>query len=684
MNMNPGSFRILRLTMAVAVIGAGAGCLTQSAEAQQDARYRQRHRPRFHFTPEKNWMNDPNGMVYYDGEYHLFYQYNPFGDKWGHMSWGHAVSRDLVHWEHLPLALAEEGGIMIFSGSAVVDWNNTSGFGAGGKPPMVAVYTGHYTEKPLQNQHLAYSNDRGRTWTKYEGNPVIDIGAKDFRDPKVMWHEGSGQWIMTVSLPIERKVRFYGSPDLKQWTELSDFGPAGSVTGIWECPDLFPLPVEGSAEQKWVLVVNVGGGAPAGGSGCQYLVGDFDGKTFSVHEPSQPRPQPAFVPEGDLFADFEEGYGTWQREGDAFGTAPATGALDGQQRVEGFLGSGLVNSFHGGDKATGRLVSPEFTIARPHISFLIGGGAHESNTCLNLLVGGAVVRSAEGEAAERLDWKSWDVASLEGETARIEIVDRWTEGWGHINVDHILFSEEPARPAAYPALWADHGRDFYAAVSWSDVPGHDGRRLWLGWMSNWEYAQDVPTSPWRSGMTVARSLTLRSVGGTYRLVQRPVKELEALRGAGRVAENVSLDEALALLNNVGSELLDVELTLPSGAPLEISVQKPMSGSAPVVIDTGAGSLTFDRSGFGITGFHRSFGGAHVAPLRAIDGKVTLRLLLDAASIEIFANDGESVISDLLFPQEDASPWRFGFSFKGEGVPPKVERVAAWPLRPAWE
>src|SRR6266542_115779 len=138
--------------------------------------YREPFRPQFHFTPLRNWMNDPNGLVFYDGEFHLFYQYNPFGDKWGHMSWGHAVSRDLVHWEHLPLALAEEDGVMIFSGSAVVDWSNTSGFGQGGKPPLVAIYTGHYTKKPLQNQHIAYSNDRGRSWTKFAGNPVLDIG----------------------------------------------------------------------------------------------------------------------------------------------------------------------------------------------------------------------------------------------------------------------------------------------------------------------------------------------------------------------------------------------------------------------------------------------------------------------------------------------------------------------------
>src|SRR5882762_7364686 len=188
--------------------------------------YRERFRPQFHFTPATNWMNDPNGLVFYDGEYHLFYQYNPFGDKWGHMSWGHAISRDLIHWQHLPVALAEENGVMIFSGSAVVDWKNTSGFGQNGKPPLVAIYTGHYTTKPLQNQQIACSNDRGRTWTKFSGNPVLDIGEKDFRDPKVFWHEPSQRWVMVAAWPVHRKVRFYASPDLKQWTHLSDFGPA--------------------------------------------------------------------------------------------------------------------------------------------------------------------------------------------------------------------------------------------------------------------------------------------------------------------------------------------------------------------------------------------------------------------------------------------------------------------------
>src|SRR5437764_3243980 len=177
---------------------------------------------------------------------------------------------------------------MMFSDSAVVDCNNSSGFGRNRRPPLDAIYTGHYTTRPLQNQHIAYSNDRGRTWTKFSGNPVLDIGEKDFRDPKVFWHEPSQRWIMVAAWPNHRKVRLYGSPDLKQWTHLSDFGPAGSTTGIWECPDLFPVSVEGSREIKWVMIVNVGSGAPAGASGCQYFVGVFDGARF-VLDPSFPK-----------------------------------------------------------------------------------------------------------------------------------------------------------------------------------------------------------------------------------------------------------------------------------------------------------------------------------------------------------------------------------------------------------
>lgn len=268
--------------------------LVQPCFSIQDAigpGYDQPYRPQYHFSPREHWTNDPNGLVYFEGEYHLFFQYNPFGDEWGHMSWGHAVSPDLMHWQQLPVALPEQDGIMIFTGSTVIDEHNTSGFCAGKKACMVAVYTGHTpqsgTRPALQTQNVAYSNDRGRTWTKYRGNPVLNLNMTDFRDPKVFWSRQSSQWVMAVSLPNDHKVRLYGSADLKKWKTLSEFGPAGATGGQWECPELFELPLAGvSSESRWVMKVGLNPGARGGGSGEQYFVGRFDGTRFTNDNPA--------------------------------------------------------------------------------------------------------------------------------------------------------------------------------------------------------------------------------------------------------------------------------------------------------------------------------------------------------------------------------------------------------------
>ncbi|MGH7978568.1 MAG: glycoside hydrolase family 32 protein, partial [Limisphaerales bacterium] len=393
------SWILLVLTVSFAV--AFDGVAESSA-----GHYTEPFRPQFHFTPDKNWMNDPNGLVYYAGEYHLFYQYNPFGDTWGHMSWGHAVSLDMVHWKHLPLALAEADNVMIFSGSAVVDWHNTSGFGKNGQPPMVAIYAGNYTNKPLQNENIAYSNDRGRTWTKYSGNPVIDIGSKDFRDPKVFWYEPTKRWIMVVALSVEHKISIYDSQNLKQWTHLSDFGPAGSTSGVWECPDLFSLPVNGDANQiKWVLIVSVGSGAPAGGTGVQYFVGNFDGTNFIQDAISSPRSKSDFNAD-EVLADFEgDNYGAWKVTGNAFGSGP----VQPDASVTGYLGRKMADSFGSSDSDQGTLTSPGFTVDKNYLSFLIGGGEHLGKVGMNLLVNGVVVETATGNNSSSLQWKSWDV-----------------------------------------------------------------------------------------------------------------------------------------------------------------------------------------------------------------------------------------------------------------------------------
>lgn len=251
----------------------------------KSARYKEKHRPQIHFSPPANWMNDPNGMVYYRGEYHFFYQHYPDSNVWGPMHWGHAISRDLVSWENQPIALYPDSLGFIFSGSAVVDSANTSGLGTAGNPPLVAMYTYHdpVGEKAgtvdYQTQGIAFSVDKGRSWAKYDGNPVIkNPGIRDFRDPKVLWHIETRQWI--VVLAVQDHIEFWGSTDLKNWKKLSDFGKEyGSHGGVWECPDLFELSTR-EGIRKWVLLVSINPGAPNGGSGTQYFTGEFDGKSF--------------------------------------------------------------------------------------------------------------------------------------------------------------------------------------------------------------------------------------------------------------------------------------------------------------------------------------------------------------------------------------------------------------------
>ena len=299
--------------------------------------------------------------MYYKGVYHLFFQHNPQGNQWGNMSWGHATSKDLVHWKEQPVAIpqtfndAGESIEDIFSGSAVVDKNNTSGFGTKKNPPMVAIYTSAYTSKHptlagIQAQSLAYSLDEGQTWKKYSGNPVLDIGSREFRDPKVFWYAPAKEWRMVVVRALEHKVDIYSSSNLKKWKHLSEFGPAGAVGGAWECPDLFPLAVDGDKNNiKWVMVVNLNPGGIAGGSGGQYFVGDFDGTTFTSDDPGSYTP-----PTGTVMQDFEDAsYDPWTSTGTAFGDAPTSGDLPGQSGVTGYLGDQLANSFHGGDSTTG-------------------------------------------------------------------------------------------------------------------------------------------------------------------------------------------------------------------------------------------------------------------------------------------------------------------------------------------
>ena len=472
-------------------------------DSETDIYYSETHRPQFHFSPDSMWMNDPNGMVYDQGEYHLFYQFYPGANVWGPMHWGHAVSTDLVHWQHLPIALYPDKHGYIFSGSAVADINNTSGLGTPKAYPLVAIFTYHDTtgekagRNDFQTQGLAYSTDQGRSWTKYEGNPVIkNPGVRDFRDPKVFWHEESKQWVMIFA--SGDRVRIYNSPDLKDWIMTSEFGSdQGSHGGVWECPDLFELPVDDEDENKWMMIISLGNGGPNGGSGTQYFVGSFDGKTFTNENPAE------------------------------------------------------------------------------------------------------------------------------------------------------------------KVLWLDYGRDNYAGVSWSNIKEEDGRRIFLGWMSNWQYATRVPTERWRSAMTLPRSFSFTRTPEGIRLVANPIRELQNLRKESFEVSNVNIRDSLVLLANseINAALLEVVLEVEwkqNQTPIFFALE--LSNSRNEHIHVGYKTETheyfIDRKNSGITNFEESFAGIHTAPSFAQENTRKLHLFFDLSSVELFADDGLVQMTDIFFPNQD--------------------------------
>ncbi|MFI4910460.1 MAG: GH32 C-terminal domain-containing protein [Sedimentisphaeraceae bacterium JB056] len=286
--------------------------LYQSDEPKEAASfYKEKKRPQLHFTSKRGWLNDPNGLVYYKGEYHLFYQHNPYGWKWGNMHWGHAVSKDLVHWAELGDALLSDELGTIYSGSAVVDWDNTSGFGSDGEPPIVAIYTAAGNHAPVEvpfTQCIAYSNDKGRTWNKYSGNPVLGHIRDSNRDPKVIWHEQSKKWIMALFID-GKDYSLFSSPDLKNWKKLSDF------EGGYECPDFFPMMLDGNPDEiKWVFWTADG----------TYFLGSFDGTTFTPETGMKRCYDGGNVYAGQTFSDIPDSDGRrihipWLREpGKAF------------------------------------------------------------------------------------------------------------------------------------------------------------------------------------------------------------------------------------------------------------------------------------------------------------------------------------------------------------------------------
>ena len=453
----------------------------------------EKFRPQIHFTPDKNWVNDPNGMVYYKGKYHLFFQHSPNSTVWSDISWGHATSNDLVHWERKPIAIYPDSLGLIFSGSAVVDKNNSSGLGKNGIIPLVAMYTSHDMLKEkagvidVENQSIAYSLDEGETWIKYNANPVLkNPGVRDFRDPKVFWHEQSKNWV--ASIAAQDQISFYASSDLKNWKKLSDFGKTiGSHDGVWECPDLFPMEYEGKT--VWVLIVNINPGGPNGGSASQYFVGDFNGKEF------------------------------------------------------------------------------------------------------------------------KCDYKQ--------------------------------------------TKWIDYGPDEYAGVTWSNT---GNRKLFIGWMSNWQYANIVPTEKFRNAFTIPRELGLKKINDEYYVTSTPVSELKKMEKQSIVINNLTINGSTDLTSKIGNLEVPSKFNLVLSNKNDFSIELVNTLNEKVVVGYSKDKNQFflDRRNAGKVDFHKNFGRMNYAPRLSSSDEIFLSIYLDLASIEVFADNGLSVLTSVLFPNEKFS------------------------------
>lgn len=455
--------------------------------------YQEPFRPQFHFSPKKNWMNDPNGLVFYKGIYHLFYQYYPDDIVWGPMHWGHATSTDLIHWTNKKIALFPDKLGYIFSGSAVVDLQNTSGLGTTANPPMIAIFTYHNMEgekaKTLnfQTQGLAFSLDEGETWTKYSGNPIIqNPGLKDFRDPKVSWNQKTKQW--NLVLVAGDHAQFYSSENLINWKFESEFGKGiGAHGGVWECPDLFELKVSSTNEKKWVLLISINPGAPNGGSGTQYFIGDFDGKNFT----------------------------TTQKD----------------------------------------------------------------------------------------------------------------------------------------IKWIDYGTDNYAGVTYNNAP--NGRRLFIGWMSNWLYATKTPTKNWRSAMTLPRDLALEKINNSYVIKSKPIPSLKKQLVLDFSEQSIVLkagQKTIIKYNDLNQS--DISFTAET-KNLKLVYSNEENDSLVIDYDSKKKIVSIDRRNSGIVNFDPTFG-AQIFKTQVpnlISKTIKYHIILDRSSAEIFLNDGIYTFTTQIFPKK---------------------------------
>jgi fructan beta-fructosidase len=636
--------------------------LISSLVSAQVPKYAEMYRPQFHPSASVGFMGDPNGPIKFQGKYHLFW-------------WGHLRSDDLVYWEEINRNALNgtPAGFGNWSGSVVVDVENTSGFGSPANPPMIAVYTLHENATGIQRQAISTSLTYG-SFDFYEGNPVINSTSHDFRDPQVFWHDATAKWVMVITKPVDRAVEIYSSSDLKAWTYESAFTDRGAKKEVWEVPDLFQLPVnEDLNNKKWVMTCGMGPNK------MQFWVGNFDGHQFTLDD-DENLVSGAHV-QGDVFTDFENSFDGWTIEGTAFGSGPTTTALPDQQAVYGFTGNGYANSYHGGDASTGKMTSPEFIISKRHINFQIGGGTSSATRLVVVVDGQAVATISPTTNQETLRWRGVDVSSWIGKTAHIEIVDEATTGWGHTLVDQIVFSDILYDTRIENANWADWGADFYAAKSFRNYDNDDSRTIWLAWMANWVYARDVPTTPWKGFQTVPRKLTLIKEDQGYQLVQTPINEISKLRNVQLLKNNftVSGTQSFGFSPEWNVYELKVKFRVRNkDQNFGINLAEANGQKIVVSYNASTSNLSVSRpvTHFTFNGFSRE----SKAPVTlAADSILDLHIFLDQSSIEVFANHYKTTISSLAFTNVNETAVSL---FSNAGSVEVVE-LSAWDLKSIW-
>ena len=623
--------------------------------------------PQFHFSLPGAAVGDPCGVVRWQNKYHLF-------------TWDHASSSDLVSWDFLGWPMrdgpADSG---IWTGSVVVDKQNTSGFGSLVNPPMVAIYTIHNNTTGKETIGISRSTNQ-RDFFQYSGNPVLSTSDQVFRDPEVFWHAPTNRWIMLVARSEAQAIAFYSSTDLKSWQWMSEFGVGlGAQAEIWETPGLVEVPIKGwGNRKKWLLFCG------AGSNKVQYWVGHFDGTHFTMDVATQSFLENGTGLDGDVFANFEGGdYNAlgWVPAGSAFGSAPGNGPP-----ARGYLGQRLASSYVDGDFHTGStLTSPQFTITKKCINFLIAGGNHPGQTCLNLLVGGNVVRTATGGNSDLLRWAGWSVGDLIGQTARLQLVDDFGGFWGRIFIDHILFSDTLNDQRREHANWVDFGSDFFAPRVVRDYDGIETDTKWLGWIGNWNYEAQRPVPPtWGKGAeSIFRKLLLARSPRGYELVQRPIVAQQRLRGPvssvpSFVVQGIVPVTQFQPLTNT----YEIEAVFERGAANQhAGLNLCVGGGNKVVIgfDGALNNVWLDRTVSGNVSFHSAFPNVVHAPLKSATGPVKFRIFVDQCSIEVFVNDGERVLTSQIYP----NPAKRGVELFSSFSPSTLPSFKAWPLASIW-